>query len=122
MKKIITLLLSACLFTATYAQGHRDYNERNTRNAPNNYGTYNNNYPNRNVNNSRSYQKQDQVEKINRDFQYKEMAIQQNRYMSNRQKRLSIRDAKNERDYNMQMLNRNSNGYTYNNYGKYDKR
>ena len=116
MKKIITLILSAGLFTATYAQGHKDYFGRNDRKIPNSYAKNNKALHNRNVYRTNSFQKQRQVEKIDREFKYKVMAIQQNRHMTNRQKRLSIRDAKNERNYKMQMIKNNSSGYANSNY------
>lgn len=116
MKKIITLLLSVGLFTATYAQGHKSYSGKSDRNTPNSYGRNNNNIHNGKVYRTNSFQKHKQVEKIDREFKYKVMAIQQNRYMTNRQKRLSIRDVKNERNYKRQMLNNNPNGYANSNY------
>ena len=145
MKKIITLLLSAGIFTATYAQGnygHKGNYGRNDQYATSNgrygdngkdrdnddhHGRYekgkhgrNDRYSNRGYdqrNNSYAYQRQIQMDRINRAYNYKVMSIAHNRYMSNRQKRLAIRDAKKERNYQIQMINRNRNGYAYGNNG-----
>lgn len=131
MKKIITLLLSAGIFTASYAQeNHRhnnDYN-RNDQYASASHGRYDNGDHDRDDgyrrdgfqqgDRSYSYQRQVQMDRINREYTYKVMSIQHNRYMSNREKRLAIRDAKKERNYQMQMINRNMNGYANNGYGR----
>lgn len=150
MKKIITLLLSAGIFTASYAQGNHghkgDYGQndqyatkshgrygngdhgRKDKYATNSHGRYGNDdqdrddsYNNRNYdqrNQSYVYQRKVQMDRINQEYYYKVMSIQHDRYMNNRQKRLAIRDAKNERNYQIQMINRNRNGYATNSYGK----
>lgn len=127
MKKIITLLLSAGIITASYAQGNYGHNNRYNRNkeyAPASHRGYNNRdydrddmYKNRN--NSFVDQRQIQIGRINRQFNYKVWSIQHNRYMSNRQKRFAIRDAKKERNYQILTINRQMNGYANNSYGKY---
>ena len=138
MKKIIALLLSAGIFTASYAQenhGHHKY-KRNDQYASRSHRHYDNDDDDRDEqdrrggyqqgNRSYAYQRQAQIDRINREYSYKVMWIQQNRYMNNREKRLAIRDAKKERNYKMQMINRNMNGYANNNYernhnyGKHD--
>lgn len=130
MKKIITLLLSAGIFTATYAQGkyekgnygtidphasaQNDRHDRDTHDRDDRYHARNG-YDHRNV--SYANQRKIETDRINREFNYKIMSIQHNRYMTNRQKRLAIRDAKNERNYKIQMLNGRLSGYANNSYG-----
>lgn len=118
MKKIIILLLATGLFTATYAQGRKNYSKGNNRYSPNNYHRQYNPHYRGEDHRTHIFQKQSQMARINQEFRYRVLAIQQNRYMTNRQKRLSIRDAKNERNYKIQMLNHYSNGYADSNYGR----
>ena len=128
MKKIITLLLSAGIFSASYAQKNHGHNNRDDEYASASYGKYakgdyDRDSKNNHRNNSYAYQRQIQMDRINHEYNYKVMSIQHNRYMNNRQKRLAIRDAKKERNYRIEMINRNMNGYANNNYGKrYDGR
>ena len=60
------------------------------------------------------------MERINREYNHKVMSIQRNWYMTHRQKRLAVRDAKNERDDEIQMLNRRFNGYGNDGYRRRD--
>ncbi len=130
MKKILTLLFTAGLFTASYAQGNRGPNRDYGRNDPyatTSNGHYDNGDHDRHDhdfydhrNHSYENQRQMQMERINREFNYKVMSIQRNWYMSHRQKRLAIRDAKNERNYEIQMLNRRFYGYANNGFGRHD--
>ena len=113
MKKILTLLFAAGLFTASYAQGnhgHKGYDNRNDKYANTSHGRYDNRDHERDHrysdgyiygpgNRSYAYQRQMQIERINRNYYYKMMSIQHNRYMSRRQKKFAICDAKNERNY-----------------------
>ncbi|MGN6247449.1 MAG: hypothetical protein ACTHNG_03785 [Ginsengibacter sp.] len=128
MKKLLTLLLSAGIFSASYAQKDHGYNkERDHRN--NQYSVDHRNDHDRDDwrdngryaqrNRSYAYQRQIQMERINREYNYKVMAIEHNRYMNRRQKRLAIRDAQRERNYRLQMLNRNREAYAQNGYGRY---
>ncbi len=127
MKKIITFLLSACIFTSSYAQrnhGHNDKYDRNDQYASASHRGYDNDDYDRNDrynnrNNSYANQRQIQIERINREYNYKVLSIQHNRYMNNRQKRLAIRDVKKERNYQIQMINRHMNGYANNSYGRH---
>ena len=130
MKKILTLLFTAGLFTASYAQGNRGHNGDYGRNDQ--YATYpNGHYDNsdhdrydHNIYDQRNHsyenQRQMQMERINREYNYKVMSIQRNWYMTHRQKKFAIHDAKNERNYEIQMLNRRFNEYANNGYGRYD--
>lgn len=133
MKKIITILLSAGIFTITYAQGKHspkgDYGRNgqyttesrrgHDRDDHDSYERHDNrnSYDHRNV--SYANQRQIRIDRINREFNYKVMSIQQNRYMTNRQKRLAIHDAKNQRKMEIQMLSRQKIGYAKNGYGNY---
>jgi len=126
MKKIFTLLFTAGLFTISYAQGNHGHNGdygRNEQYATTSNGHYDNSDHDRydhNIydqrNHSYANQRQIQMERINRNYYYKVMSIQQNRYMSRRQKKFAIRDAKNEMNYEIQMMNRRFSGYANNNY------
>jgi len=128
MKKILTLLLSAGIFTSSYAQKNHGHNG-NDQYAVTSHGRYNHSDHdrddrNRNErydrgNNSYAYQRKIQMDRINREYNYKVMSIERNRYMNRRQKRLAIRDAKNERNYQIQMINRRMNGYADNSNGRY---
>ncbi|MDE3182206.1 MAG: hypothetical protein KGM16_02195 [Bacteroidota bacterium] len=125
MKKIFTLLFATGIFAASYAQGKHGHDGNYGRNDQ---YTTNGHYDNRdhdrydrNIYDQRDHsyanQRQMQMERINREYNYKVMSIQRNWYMTYRQKRLAIRDAKNERNYQIQMMNRRFNGYANNNYG-----
>ncbi len=125
MKKIITLLLTAGIFTASYAQGNHghkgDYGRNdhytNTSNGRYDKGNHDRDDDHYNRNNSYANQRQMQMERINQEYNYQVMSIQQNRYMNNRQKRVAIRDAQKERNYKLQIMNRQMNGYANNGYG-----
>jgi hypothetical protein len=124
MKKILTLLLSAGLFSASFAQGNhrqRDRYDRNDQyaNASNDrYENRNNRRVDNNRNVSYKNQRAIEIQRINREYNYKVQSIENNRYMKNRQKKLAIRDAKKERINQIQMLNARYNGQ--NNHGKYN--
>jgi hypothetical protein len=75
MKKILTLLFTAGLFTASYAQGHHGDYGRNDQYATSSNGHYDNRDHDgydRNINHQRDYsyvnQRQMQMERINREF------------------------------------------------------
>jgi hypothetical protein len=113
MKKIISLLLSTTIFTATYAQPHKGFDGPDMHHRPvyaPPHSTFHNHKLNR-------YQKQKAIERINREYRFRVRAIEHNRYMTKRQKRLAIRDAKNERDYKLKSIRNNSFVYV-NTYGK----
>ena len=128
MKKILTLLLSIGLFTASFAQSNhrsnRDYN-KDDQYANSSNGRYHDqhnrgSYDNRNV--SYSNQRAEAIQKINRDYNYKVMSVQNNRYMKNRQKKAAIRDLQQERARQIQMVNerfnQRGNHYQKNRYGR----
>ena len=131
MKKILTLLFTAGIFTASYAQGNHDYkgqyDGRDQYPAASN-DHYDNRYHQRD--DPRFYDHRDhyyenqrriQIERINREYSYKVMSIQRDWYMTRRQRKLAIREAENNRNYELQMLNRRFNGYANNGYGSYER-
>ena len=118
MKKIITLLFSVGVFTTSFAQynGHRNSEDKN-------YGTenhWNDRYANSSQsnrdygrahkygrpsrNNYSAQERNFQVEKINRDFNFHIRAIQNDRYLRRRQKKAAIREAERERARQLQIV------------------
>ena len=94
MKQIFTLLICVCAFTTSFAQyksGHLDdhyaYNQRN--------------HFDRDYFESRNFQ----VEKINREFDFKIRAIQNDWTLRRHQKKVAIRNAERERSIQIQMVN-----------------
>lgn len=130
MKKILILLFTAGLFTVSNAQrnhGHKGDYDGNDQYAATSNGHYDNGDHEGNVRNiydpgNHSYenQRQMQMERINLEYNHKVMSIQRNWYMTHRQKRLAVRDAKNERNDEIQMLNRRFNGYGNDEYRRRD--
>jgi len=117
MKKIITLLFAVgALATSSFAQ----YNHSNNDDRQGQYGTGRNHgrddrdWRHSNRGNDYSARTRDfQIEKINRDFNYRIMAIQNDRYMRRREKKAAIREARNERARQIQMVNER---FRYNNH------
>lgn len=124
MKKILTLLLSLGIFSASFAQGNsqnKDRYDRNDQYATASNGHYDNQNDRRFDNNRNvSYENQRAIEiqRINREYNYKVQSIENNRYMKNHQKKLAIRDAKKERANQIQMLNARYNDH--NDHGKFN--
>jgi len=50
-----------------------------------------------------------QIQKINQDYNFQVMSIENNRFMRNHQKRVAIRNAERERDRQIQRINANYN-------------
>ena len=130
MKKILILLFTAGLFTVSNAQrnhSHKGDYDGNDQYAATSNGHYDNDDHEGNVRNIYDHrnhfyenQRQMQMERINREYNHKVMSIQRNWYMTHRQKRLAVRDAKNERNDEIQMLNRRFNGYGNHGYRRRD--
>jgi len=119
MKKILTLLLSMGIFSASFAQGNSHHDSRNDQYASN--GRYDNDHYN---NNSRDYYKNERaaaIQRINSEYTYKVQAIENNRYMRKNQKKQALRDAKNERANKIKMLNSSYQDRSRYNYGNYTK-
>jgi len=113
MKKIITLLFSVGAFATSFAQyNHRQNNDERegqystSSNGNRNYDRDDKEWGHFNKGNNYSVRaKEFQIEKINRDFNYRVMAIQNDRYMRRREKKAAIRNAQNERSRQIQMVN-----------------
>ena len=128
MKKIITLLFSVGVFTTSFAQyNHRQNNDdrnfrtenkrddhyANSSNGNRNFDRNDKDWRHFNKGNNYSVKERDfQIEKINRDFDFQIRAIQSDRYLRRREKKAAIRNAKIERSRQIQMVNERFN---YNN-------
>jgi hypothetical protein len=110
MKKIFTLLLSVGIFSALFAQSNHQKNlyDRNDQYATASNGRYYN-HNNRKYDNNRNYSYENQqafeIQKINQDYNYQVISIQNNRFMRNHQKKVAIRNAQRERDHRIQHMN-----------------
>ena len=128
MKKIITLLFSVGAFATSFAQynhqqnnddrNYRTENKRddqyaNSSNGNRNYDRDDKDWRHFNKGNNYSAKERDfQIEKINRDFDFQVQAIQCDRYLRRREKKAAIRNAEIERSRQIQMVNERFN---YNN-------
>lgn len=119
MKKILTLLLAVGLFSVSFAQGNHqkkdryDTNDEYARASNGRYGNQNDSRYENNRNVSYENQQAIEIQRINREYNYKVQSIENNRYMKNRQKKLAIRDAREERVNQIQMLNARFNGHNH---------
>ncbi len=121
MKTIFTLLLSAGICSASYAQGH--YGGNNNYGKTDQYATTINGHHGHNFHGGEyANQKKIKIERINREYHIMVISIQKNHYMSNRQKRLALRDAQKQRNHEIARLNREYNGYAYNHEPDYGRR
>jgi len=110
MKKILTLLLSLGIFTVSFAQGNHRY-DRNDQYATSN-GRYDN-HNDRRYDDDRNYgrnysyanQREMEIQKINQDYNYQVMSIQNNYYMKNHQRKVALRNAMRERDRRLDAVN-----------------
>jgi hypothetical protein len=121
MKKIITLLFSLGAFTISFAQydhqgNNDDKNYRTENKRDDQYARSSNGdrYYDRDDRDRRHFDKGNynsakardfQVEKINRDFNFRIQAIQSDRYLRRREKKAAIRNAEIERSRQIQMVN-----------------
>ncbi len=109
MKKIFTLLLSVGIFSVSFAQSNHQRNryDRNDQYATASNGHYDN-HNDRQYNNNRNYSYENQqafeIQKVNQDFNYQVMSIQNNRFLRNHQKKVAIRNAQRERDQQLQRI------------------
>lgn len=112
MKKILTLLLSVGIFSASFAQSNY---QRNEYDRSDQYATASNgpdyHHNDRQYDNNRNYsyanQQAMQIQKVNQDYNFQVMSIENNRFMRNREKRVAIRNAERERDGQIQRINAN---------------
>ena len=123
MKKIIALLFSCAIFASSFAQGNSQKNRHKTSRDDGYSTTSQKRYDPRDdrwYNNDRHYssaqQKANQIQQLNREYQYKMMAVQNNRYMNKRQKRLAIRDLQQEKTRMIRMINARYNQVASRNY------
>ncbi len=114
MKKIFTLLLSAGIFSASFAQSNHQRNQydRNDQYTTASNGRYDNHNDRRydNIRND-SYRNQQalEIQKVTRNYNYQVMSIENNRFMRNHQKKVAIRNARRERDRQIERINANYN-------------
>ncbi len=125
MKKILTLLLSLGIFTVSFAQDNHRY-DRNDQYATASNGRYDDhndrrydndrNHDDRNYGRIYSYvsQREMEIQKINQDYNYQVMSIQNNYYMRNHEKRVALRNAERERDRQIAAVTGNYNGMNQN--------
>lgn len=110
MKKILTLLLSVGIFSASFAQSNH---ERNHYDRSDQYATASNDrdyhHHDREYDNNRNYsyanQQSMEIQKVNQDYNFQVMSIENNRFMRNHQKKVAIRNAERERDRQVQRIN-----------------
>jgi hypothetical protein len=118
MKKILTLLLSVGIFSGSFAQSnHQKYQyHRNDQYAIASNGRYDEDHDHdedhdRKYDNHRNYSYENQqaleIQRVNQDYNYQVMSIQNNRFMKNHQKKVAIRDAQRERDAQIQRIESN---------------
>jgi len=123
MKKIVALLFTCAIFATSFAQGNYQRNRqgnyddgRYASTSGKNYDHRNDNWDKRDRNYSSGQQKAQQIQQLNREYQYKMMAVQNNRYMNKRQKRQAFRDLQQERSRKLQMINGRYNQVSARNY------
>jgi len=112
MKKILTLVLSLGIFTVAFAQGnrHKSWNDKDYAYSGS-YDRYGNHYDQRN--DSRNYSVENQrafeIQRVNQNYNYQVMSIQNNRYMRNHQKKVAFRNAQRDRDHQILRINEKYN-------------
>jgi hypothetical protein len=110
MKKILTLLLSVGIFSASFAQSNHQRNQydRSDQYATASNGRYDH-HNDRRYDNNRNYSYENQqsleIQKINEDYNYQVMSIENNRFMRNHQKKVALRNAERDRDQQIQRIN-----------------
>ena len=110
MKKILTLLLSVGIFSASFAQSNH---ERSHYDRSDQYASASNDHDyhhhDREYDNNRNYsyanQQSMEIQKVNQDYNFQVMSIENNRFMRNHQKKVAIRNAERERDRQVQRIN-----------------
>ena len=112
MKKIITLTFFIGAFATSFAQyphsgADSRYDGQYSYSSQANRGNY------------MSHRERDfQIDKINREYYFNVRSIEQNPFLRRHQKRVAIREAKKDRNFKIQMLNRNYFGRFPDNYGR----
>ena len=123
MKKIIALLLSCAFFATSFAQGNTQKNRHKTSRddhyattSQKRYEQRDDRWGNRDRHYSPGQRKANQIQQLNREYQYKMMAVQNNRYMNKRQKKHAIRDLQQEKTRKIRMINARYNQVASRNY------
>jgi len=104
MKKILAVVFSLGLLSTAFAQGSHQRDRDITYGKPTN-PVYNDNKYGRNDGYFSAREKDAQISRINREFDYKIMAIKRNRYMRNAEKNREIRQLERERAQEIRELN-----------------
>lgn len=105
MKKILTLLFCTALISSAFAQrnNHDDWKRNNNRNV-----YQNTRYP--------VAQRDQQIQRVSREYDYKIQQVNYNRYMSRREKKRAIRSLQAEKAQRINRIYAESNSrYVYNN-------
>jgi hypothetical protein len=123
MKKIIALLVSCAFFATSFAQGNSQKNRHKTSRddyyaiaSQKRYDQRDDRWRNGDRHYSPGQQKANQIQQLNREYQYKMMAVQNNRYMNKRQKKHAIRDLQQEKTRKIRMINARYNQVASRNY------
>ncbi len=98
MKKIITLLFCMGIFATSFAQYNHGQNDRNENYVYNRHDRFNNGDL---YGKDKSYQ----IDKINREFDYKINSIENDWSLSRHQKKVAIKTLQKERKQKIKMLN-----------------
>lgn len=115
MKKIITLTFFIGAFATSFAQ----YNHPGTDARRDGQYAYSSQKNFNNRDNFMSPRERDfQIDKINREYQFNVRSIEQNPLMRRHQKKVAIRNAENDRNFKIQMLNKKYFGQFPNSYGR----
>jgi len=115
MKRILTLLVAVSAFATLHAQSREQTRDVILGGNNGRYPTYPNNgyptYPNNgNYGNDRQYQ----IDQVNRDYYARVQSINNDPYMSRKDKKRAIKQLEKDRKYRIEQINRD-----YNN-GRYD--
>ena len=115
MKKIITLTFFIGAFATSFAQ----YNHPGADTRYDGQYAYSSGANFNGHNNFMSPRERDfQIDKINREYQFNVRSIEQNPLMRRHQKKIAVRNAGNDRNFKIQMLNKKYFGQFPNNYGR----
>ena len=134
MKKFITFLLFVGAFATSFAQydPHQNPDSRNHRDdqyassSNGQYDEHDHNNDHKDFDNRNFLPGRDrdfQIEKINRDYNFQIQSIQMDRYMRHHEKKVAIRNAERERERQIQMVNARFNGRFHDDHDRhYDDR
>jgi hypothetical protein len=115
MKKILTLLVAVCAFAALHAQSReqtRDVILGGNNGHYSNYPAYPNYPDGGHYGNDRQYR----IDQINRDYFARIQSINNNPYMSRKDKKRAIKELEKDRRYRIDQVN---HGYDRHDHGKH---